>query len=195
MRQNTLLVALSALTVAAAQNFTINPGTVKPSDRADWCNAEYNSCGKLCGGNPTANDCDVDTLKYECTCANGTAPGLEYYIQTIPTFICEQAFSECVAANTASAKAQDECKANIKSKCGTLDPSKVQLGGGSSSDTTSSSAGSTPTTQAAGASSSKAAGQSVASSSSSHAAAAPTNAAAIGNGVAMVAAGVFAVLL
>jgi hypothetical protein len=37
MRQNILLAALSALTVASAQNFTINPGTVKPSDRGMNC--------------------------------------------------------------------------------------------------------------------------------------------------------------
>ncbi|KAK3902879.1 hypothetical protein C8A05DRAFT_33380, partial [Staphylotrichum tortipilum] len=87
MRQNILLAALSALTVATAQttNFTINPGAVKPSIRSDWCNAEYNTCGKLCSGNPTANDCDVNTLEYVCTCSNGSAPGLQYYIQSMPT--------------------------------------------------------------------------------------------------------------
>lgn len=41
MRQNTLLVALSAVAVAAAQNssstFTINPSEVKPSDRSMDC--------------------------------------------------------------------------------------------------------------------------------------------------------------
>lgn len=37
MRQNILLAALSALTVVSAQNFTINPGTVKPSDRCMNC--------------------------------------------------------------------------------------------------------------------------------------------------------------
>jgi hypothetical protein len=37
MRHNTLLVALSALTVAAAQNFTINPSAVKPGTRGMNC--------------------------------------------------------------------------------------------------------------------------------------------------------------
>ena len=41
MRQNTLLVALSAVAVAVAQNssstFTINPSEVKPADRCKDC--------------------------------------------------------------------------------------------------------------------------------------------------------------
>jgi len=193
MRQNVLLVALSALTVASAQdsnrNFTIDPNEVKPEVRSDWCGAEYNTCRILCANNPTANDCDVNTLNYTCTCSNGSAPGLDYYIQTIPTFICQQAYSDCIAANTASSKAQDECTNNIQKKCGTLDPSKAQVGGGS--DDTTSSAGSSATPSATGSGSQNA----PATTSTSKAGSAPTNAVYIGNGVAMVAAGVFAALL
>lgn len=29
--------------------------------------------------------CKQDTLEFVCTCANGSAPGLEYYTQTMPT--------------------------------------------------------------------------------------------------------------
>ncbi|KAJ4296058.1 hypothetical protein N0V88_004760 [Collariella sp. IMI 366227] len=167
MRQNILLVALSALGVATAQsqNFTIDPNSINPSLKGEWCNAEYNTCRILCAENPTANECDATTLKYVCTCQNGTAPGLDYYTQTIPYFICDKAFSDCIAANTGSSRAQDECKTNIKNKCGSLDPTKADVGG--SSDEASSSSG----------------------------AAAATNAVLIGNGVAMVAAGVFAALL
>ncbi|KAK4246861.1 hypothetical protein C7999DRAFT_32734 [Corynascus novoguineensis] len=192
MRQNVVLVALSALTIATAQNqdqgrnFTINPNLVKPSLKADWCGAEYNSCRVLCDNAPTANDCNVDTLEYTCTCSNGSAPGLEYYIQTIPTFICEQAYSDCIAANTASSRAQDECKTNIKDQCGTLDPYKAQVDDDSDDDT-SSSATQSPT------STSNSAAE---TSTSTGGAAAPTNHAGyIGNGVAMIAAGVFAALL
>ncbi|KAK4132257.1 hypothetical protein BT67DRAFT_451063 [Trichocladium antarcticum] len=190
MRQNILLAALSALTVATAQtqNFTINPDDVKPGDRADWCNAEYNTCRLLCGGSMKANACSPTTLDYTCTCSNGTAPGLEYYIQTIPTFICEHVYSECIAANTASSRKQDECKANIKSKCGTLDPTKAQIDSGSSD---SSSSASSSATKAPAASQN----QNAPASTSSTGGAAATNAALLGNGIAVVAAGVFAALL
>ncbi|KAK4128859.1 hypothetical protein N657DRAFT_608662 [Parathielavia appendiculata] len=191
MRHSTLFAALSALAVAAAQNFTIDPNTVEPVLKSQWCGAEYNSCKELCGGNPTKNECDVNTLSYNCTCSNGTAPGLQYYIQTIPTFICEKAYTDCIAANINSAKAQDDCKTNIKNKCGTLDPAKAEVNTGSSSSSSSAAPSSTsaPSQTSAG-------GQSAApSSSSSRAAAAATNIAYIGNGVAAVAAGVFAALL
>ncbi|KAL2017706.1 hypothetical protein VTK56DRAFT_1731 [Thermocarpiscus australiensis] len=189
MRKNILLAALSALTFVTAQNqnFTINPGAVDPSTRSDWCNAEYNTCKLLCGGDPTANECDTDTLDYKCTCSNGTAPGLDYYTQTMPTFICEQAYADCIAANTGNARGQDNCTKTIKDHCGTLDPNKAQVGGGSS-ETTTSSPSTTATHAASGASHAP-------SSATSTAAAAPTNAAHIGNGVALVAAGLFAALL
>ncbi|KAL2132300.1 hypothetical protein VTI74DRAFT_3963 [Chaetomium olivicolor] len=192
MRQDVLLVALSALTVATAQtqNFTIDPNSVNPSLRADWCNAEYNTCRVLCANNPTENDCNADTLKYVCTCQNGSAPGLQYYTQTMPTFICETAFSNCIAANTGSSKAQDECKANIKSKCGTLDPTKAQIN--NPSDQSTSSAG---PAGSSGATHAPTAAQNNPATSTSHGAAAATNAALIGNGAAMVVAGVFAALL
>ncbi|KAK4152451.1 hypothetical protein C8A00DRAFT_16251 [Chaetomidium leptoderma] len=193
MRQNTLLVALSALTAASAQNFTIDAGTVKPALRSQWCGAEYNTCRLLCGGNPKANDCNVDTLAYTCTCSNGTAPGLEYYIQSIPTFICEQVYSDCIAANTSSSRAQDECTTNIKSKCGTLDPAKAQISNPSTETTKG--AGSDPTDAPDASKPANKDSPSASSSTSSSTAAAATNAAYIGNGVAMVAAGVFAAML
>ncbi|KAH6650221.1 hypothetical protein F5144DRAFT_597703 [Chaetomium tenue] len=192
MRQNILLVALSAATVASAaeRNFTIDTSAIKPSLKADWCGAEYNTCRTLCANSPTANDCDTETLEYSCKCSNGSAPGLEYYIQTIPTFICEQAYSDCMAANTASSKAQDECTTNIKSQCGTLDPSKAQVNGPSDDDSTTSAGGSSPTDSPSG----SGAANAPASTSTSTGGAVPT-AAYIGNGAAMVAAGVFAALL
>ncbi|EGS18726.1 uncharacterized protein CTHT_0053340 [Thermochaetoides thermophila DSM 1495] len=186
-----VLVALSTLGVAVAQssrgNFTIDPASVEPRTRAEWCNAQYNSCRTLCGGRPKSNDCDTETLEYDCTCSNGTAPGLEYYIQTMPTFICEQAYTDCIAANTGSSKAQDDCKTNIKEKCGTLDPNKAQVDSG---DGTGSSSSASSTASATGPASSAAV-----SSSTSAGGAAPTGAFLLGNGIAVAAAGVFAAML
>ncbi|KAK3310612.1 uncharacterized protein B0T15DRAFT_571148 [Chaetomium strumarium] len=188
MRQNILVVALSALTVASAQsNFTINPNEVDPTTRSDWCQAEYNSCNLLCGSNVQENDCAPDTLNYTCTCSNGSAPGLQYYIQTMPTFICEQAYSDCIEQNTGNSRGQDKCKSDIQEKCGTLDPTKAQVDSGSDSSTTSA------TTAAPSATESTA--QNAPASSTSRAGAAATNSAYIGNGAAVVAAGLFAALL
>ncbi|KAK4105433.1 hypothetical protein N658DRAFT_503578 [Parathielavia hyrcaniae] len=188
MRQHTLLAALSALTVAAAQNFTIDPSKVEPVQKSEWCGAQYNSCKELCDNRLTKNECDPTSLAYSCICSNGTAPGLQYYIHTIPTFVCDQAYADCIAANINSAKAQDGCKTNIKEKCGTLDPAESNAGSGSASSSAAPSGTNAP-------SQTSASGQNAASTSTSTAAAAATNMAYIGNGVAVVAAGVFAALL
>lgn len=108
----------------------------------------------------------------------------------MPQFICDKAFSDCIAANTGSSRAQDECKTNIKSKCGTLDPTKADVGGSSDEASSSSVAPASSTSTDA-----PAATQSNPTTTTSKGAAAATNAVLIGNGVAMVAAGVFAALL
>jgi len=186
MRQTTILVALSALGVAAAQsNFTIDPAVIDPTTRTEWCNAEFNTCGILCGGVTKANSCTPSDLKFTCTCTNGTAPGLEYYIQSMPTLFCEQAFKDCIAKNTGNSQEQGKCTTDIKNKCGTLDPAKAQIGGGGGGSSSSSAAASTgtgPTGTSGGA----------APTSTSKAGAMPT---LVGNGFAAVAAGVLAAAL
>ncbi|GAB1310873.1 hypothetical protein MFIFM68171_01083 [Madurella fahalii] len=190
------LSAAFALAAAQSQNITVNPGTVDPGTRAGWCGAQFNTCRMLCANSLTANTCDSDTLEYDCRCSNGSAPGLQYYIQTMPTFICERAFSDCIAANTASAQAQEECETNIRSQCGTLDPAEAQTGGGGQTGGDDSSEDSTSTGASSSATQPPAAGSdSTPSTSTSAGVAAPTNAAYLGNGIAVVAAGVFAALL
>ncbi|KAK0731476.1 hypothetical protein B0H67DRAFT_74816 [Lasiosphaeris hirsuta] len=183
MRQSTIFAALSALTLAVAQNLTIDPAEVDPATRADWCKAEFNTCDTLCAKNPTANSCNPTTLKFECTCSNGSAPGLEYYSQSLPSLICQQAFSDCIEANVGEPQKQSDCKKNIQAKCGTLDASKADL-----SEPVSSSSAAAPSATGASTSAS-------APTSTSSTAAAATKAAYIGNGVAVIAAGVFAALL
>ncbi|KAK4165726.1 hypothetical protein QBC43DRAFT_27566 [Cladorrhinum sp. PSN259] len=188
MRQSIILAALSAVAavVAQSQNFTIDKSQVESGTKIDWCNAQFNSCGELCGGTPKANDCSSTTLDYTCTCQNGTAPGLDYYAGTLPSFICQEAYRQCIKNNPTDVKAQSNCKTTIQDNCGTLDPSKAQVGSGSSQSTTTSAPASTGTSGA---------GASNTPATTSSRAAAPTNVAYIANGLAAVAAGVFAAAL
>ncbi|KAK4464176.1 hypothetical protein QBC42DRAFT_52782 [Cladorrhinum samala] len=190
MRHSILLATLSAVTgvVAQSQNFTINPALVPDGTKVDWCSAQFNTCGDLCGGTPTANDCSSSTLSFTCTCRNGTAPGLEYYTGTLPTFICQESYRQCIESNVGDKNAQSKCKTTIQDHCGTLDPSKAEVDSGSSQSTSSSSSASAP----APTGSSGPADTNSPSSTSSEGAA-PT--AFIANGVAAVAAGVFAAAL
>lgn len=89
-----------------------------------------------------------------------------------------------MAANPDSSQGQDECKSEIKDKCGKKDPSKAD------NSKPTSSAASTSTTQTPTGTQ-----NAPASTSSSTGMAAPTNAAFLGNGAAMIAAGVVAALL
>lgn len=147
---------------------------------------------------------------YHCTCQNGTAPGLEYYTQTIYSvriscrldglpqltlsfqFVCQQAFQDCIAANVGNQTGQTACTTNIQDNCGTLDPTKFV---GSSGDSSSSSSpSSTPKATGAPSPSPTASDSGAAATSSTSHGAAPT-AAYLGNGAAVVAAGLFAALL
>ncbi|KAH8910638.1 hypothetical protein BR93DRAFT_278008 [Coniochaeta sp. PMI_546] len=195
MRTYFIAVALSALSFASAdmKNFTIDPNEVPASTRATWCQAELNTCNTLCSSAPTANDCQVSDLSYHCTCQNGTAPGLEYYTQTIYSFVCQQAFTDCNLQNVGNKTGQDACVTNIRNNCGTLDPTKFQpSSGGDTSSSTSPTSSPTGTGTPSSTSAASGTGSSATTSASHNAA--PT-AAYLGSGAAVVAAGFFAALL
>ncbi|CAG8974393.1 hypothetical protein HYALB_00010644 [Hymenoscyphus albidus] len=124
------IVAVALLAGSAAAqttaNSTIVPTSVSATIRAQWCAGQQNTCPVLCGGQAKtkSNDCDVNTLDIDCTCRNGSAPGLMYYTSTMPTFICQQIFDECIQAGQNNAQAQKLCTDARTANCGTLDPSK-----------------------------------------------------------------------
>ncbi|KAF8858072.1 hypothetical protein BDZ45DRAFT_726220 [Acephala macrosclerotiorum] len=154
-------LAFAAGVFAQTTNTTIDPSSVSLTLRSQWCEAETNTCGTLCSGDYANNTCSPDTLAYSCTCAaNNSAPGLQYYKETMPTFICEQVFTNCIAANAGDAAAQNLCNTNEQNNCGHLDPANftaaVTTTSASSSATTSASAASgsatsTSTSKGAGA--------------------------------------------
>lgn len=179
--RNIGIVALSALSLVSAANFTIDPTEVSLSTRAAWCRGQTNVCDELCGGIAKKNTCDDTDLSFTCTCNNGTAPGLEYYSDSMPTHICEQAFADCNLANVGNAQGQANCTTSIQDKCGKLNAANATTDSGSSSTTTTSASASAKTTTP--------------STSSSTAAAVPTSIQHLGNGAAAVAAGLFALML
>ncbi|KAJ0151906.1 hypothetical protein CTA2_294, partial [Colletotrichum tanaceti] len=130
------------------------------------------------------------TLEYSCICPNGSAPGLEYYEQTMPTFICTKAFEDCIAANVGDRAGQTNCTEGIRSQCGTLNAQADEA----SPTTTSASASATNTPTGTG--NADAAATTAPSSASSSAWAAPTaNPARYGNAAAIAAIGLFAYML
>ncbi|KAF4585345.1 PCI domain-containing protein [Ophiocordyceps camponoti-floridani] len=126
----------------------IDANSIPSQTRAIWCRAQTNTCGLLCDNNTSKNSCVQEELKYDCVCAgNNSAPALQYYQQTIPTFICETLFSQCDKQNVGNADNQQSCIQNIQSLCGKNAPPKVSSGGSdSSSDSSESSSASASST-------------------------------------------------
>ncbi|KAM3071268.1 hypothetical protein ACMFMG_008860 [Clarireedia jacksonii] len=171
------IVGLALVALVAAQsggttsNSTIDPSTVSPSLRSQWCAGEISTCGTLCNGNPSTNVCDPDTLNYTCTCqSNGSTPGLQYYTQTMPTFICEKIHDNCIVAGENDAAAQKLCNENEVKNCGHLNPDNYTAAATTSASSTSASA-----TATSGTASSVSASASAATSKSAAAAAISLN--------------------
>ncbi|KAB8291156.1 hypothetical protein EYC80_009844 [Monilinia laxa] len=160
------IVGLAVLALVAANdaNNTIDPNTVDPSLRSQWCTGEINTCGTLCSGDYDSNTCDTATLNYTCTCSsNGSTPGLQYYLQTMPTFICEKIYQDCIAAGENDAAAQKLCTQAETKNCGKLDPDKYVPAATSSAASSSASATATASSTATSATASAATSSAAAS--------------------------------
>jgi len=98
------------------------------------------------------------TLTYSCICSNGTAPDVSAYQETLPFYICEATYVQCIAANPNDAQGQDTCRKN--QKCGTLNATAVEgsSGGSSASSSTSATARATSASAASGSSAAAATG-------------------------------------
>ncbi|KAI0547477.1 hypothetical protein F4679DRAFT_586527 [Xylaria curta] len=185
------LLALSTLTLVSAQansnsTFKIDPSQVDPLMRSTWCGGQQDSCNTLCGS-VVVNNCDTDTLDFECECAGNSFPDLNKFMNTIPWYVCEQLQANCITANENNAAGQKNCTTTFQDNCGT-ESVQDHKGEGAATTTTSSStsAASQPTATTAGPQ----------SSSSSAAASAPTAYVHhIGNGAAAVALGLLAYAL
>ncbi|KAL7922690.1 hypothetical protein ACQKWADRAFT_292142 [Trichoderma austrokoningii] len=135
MRSSAIFVAIAATAVSAqgsvptyksSLNMTLDPNTVPQQQRAVWCQGQTNTCQVLCDNNTDLNDCNQAQLTFDCTCAaNNSAPGLQFYTQTLPTFICQQLFSNCIQTNAGNADGQDQCKSNIQKLCATQNPPTI----------------------------------------------------------------------
>ncbi|RSM16374.1 hypothetical protein CEP52_000264 [Fusarium oligoseptatum] len=179
-------------------NMTIDAGTVEFGTRAGWCNAQQDTCDTLCGDDTEENDCTAETLKWECACSsNSSTPGLQYYTQTMPTFICQELFAQCISQNAGSQSGQRQCKQKIQALCATQSPPKNAASDDDDDDddddatTTLSSATRSATQSAASAS----ATEETVTSTSSDGFAAPTMAPAGKGAAAAVALGMLAYLL
>ncbi|QPH00149.1 hypothetical protein C2857_003422 [Epichloe festucae Fl1] len=118
---------------------------------AIWCQGQTNTCGLLCNNNADSNTCSETDLKWKCTCAsNSSMPGIQYYKQTMPFYICAELFSQCITANIGDSRGQDVCSKNINALCAKHDPPKAPVSDSGSGDSSTSSATTTTAPSASG---------------------------------------------
>lgn len=193
-RASIAFAALTALSLVSAQaqsnsTFTLpNPSEVDLGLRATWCRSQNTACNNLCQ-RATSNDCDINTLDFNCVCSNGESPDFNPYRDTIPFFVCKRLFEDCIASNPDDARAQENCTTTYDDNCGTEDSADAaQIDAQTSTSSATSSATAPPETSSAG---------SEEATTTSDSGAMPTNMPIqhIGNGIAAVAVGVFAYML
>ncbi|EMT62282.1 hypothetical protein ACKRZS_008385 [Fusarium odoratissimum] len=195
-----LAMAVSAVSAQSVKDYkssldmTIDPNTVDLATRSSWCGAQQNTCDALCKDDTNENKCTENDLKWECTCSsNSSTPGLQYYTQTMPTFICQELFSQCISQNTGSQSGQRECTSKIDDKCAKQNPPKDVVS--DDNDDTTSTASDTATTSATRASSAATGTAESVTSTTSDGFAAPTMAPAGRGAAAAVALGMLAYLI
>ncbi|EWY94423.1 hypothetical protein FOYG_07163 [Fusarium oxysporum NRRL 32931] len=195
-----LAMAVSAVSAQSVKDYkssldmTIDPNTVDLATRSSWCGAQQNTCDALCKDDTNENKCTENDLKWECTCSsNSSTPGLQYYTQTMPTFICQELFSQCISQNTGSQSGQRECTSKIDDKCAKQSPPKDVVS--DDNDDTTSTASDTATTSATRASSATTGTAESVTSTTSDGFAAPTMAPAGRGAAAAVALGMLAYLI
>ncbi|KAG6029788.1 hypothetical protein E4U19_005832 [Claviceps sp. Clav32 group G5] len=199
MRASAAFVALAAASAhaqTANYNFTseldmmIDPNTVTQTNRAIWCQGQTNTCDLLCNNNAESNTCSTTDLKWSCSCAsNSSMPGIQYYKQTMPFYICMELFSQCITTNAGNARGQDVCTKNINALCATHDPPKAPVVDSGSGDAPASTGAAQPTSSGGSGS-----GDSKVTSTTSHAFAGPTMA-PVGHGAFAAAMGLMAMML
>ncbi|KAH9220595.1 hypothetical protein DL95DRAFT_383093 [Leptodontidium sp. 2 PMI_412] len=142
-----LAAALFSLSVHSQSVYTIDPDSVDLPTRQGWCSSQTAACPLLClqlSGNSSttaANDCDAETLSYDCICGNGLSPNASEYSQTLPYFECQAYGNQCVAACNGNTPCQSACRDDHP--CGAQNPTRVNTTTSSSATATTLPAGAT----------------------------------------------------
>ena len=95
-------------------------------------------------------------LTYNCICQNGTAPDVTAYTYTLPYYICQATFGQCINNHPNDAQGQQTCTDN--EKCGTLNATAASTSSSSSSASESTATSTASTSGSNSGSSSAAAG-------------------------------------
>lgn len=111
--------------ILAQSNYTFPDGfdlnQVESTTKSGWCRGQLNNCPPVCGGSAKVNRCDSETLEFTCTCSNGTEARVEDYQGTIPFYVCEANYEQCIS-HSSTQDGDDKCIAG-KEECGSKNAS------------------------------------------------------------------------
>ncbi|KAJ5577865.1 uncharacterized protein N7459_006829 [Penicillium hispanicum] len=166
---STLVVSALGSNSSAPYTFPagFNIGLVKPDELNSWCQGQRNVCPSICKGSTKQNTCDPKSLSFNCVCSDGSTPDVSPYIQTVPFYVCEATFGQCISSHPNDADGQKACKQ--AATCGSKNASATDT----TSTSTSASSTLSLTTSTSSTESSKSASSSVAAQSTTHNAAVP----------------------
>ncbi|KAJ5747235.1 uncharacterized protein N7511_008931 [Penicillium nucicola] len=137
MRYSIAFLSALATSVLAANSteYTFpegwNIGLVDADTRSGWCTGQRNACPEICQTGTKLNSCDPTTLKFSCVCSDDSTPDVSPYMQTIPFYVCQNNFGQCITTHANDAEGQRACK-KAASSCGSKNASEVSTTSSSS---------------------------------------------------------------
>jgi hypothetical protein len=123
-----LLASVGLIGLSTAQVYPpTNPDDIDINIRNLWCVNQQEACPALCQDQEQvgamANDCDPETLEFQCLCENNKSPNMTEYSMTIPYHLCKQSITDCVAnCGNGEAVCSDLCFTG--KKCGATAPTR-----------------------------------------------------------------------
>lgn len=96
-----LLASVGLIGLSTAQVYPpVNPDDIDINKRDQWCVDQQSTCPALCQDqeqvDAETNDCDAETLEFQCICENNVSPNMTEYSLTIPYHLCMQSITDCV---------------------------------------------------------------------------------------------------
>ncbi|KAK3315628.1 hypothetical protein B0H66DRAFT_347732 [Apodospora peruviana] len=116
--------------------------------KGQWCLSEIDTCQIVCDEQFASSSiqCNPNSLTYVCDCVSGWTPPIEYYGNSLPSLMCEQANANCIGENAGNVAGQRNCTVTIGAFCGDMDPKPGNLSSPSSSSSLPTSSHSSTTT-------------------------------------------------
>ncbi|KAJ5782793.1 hypothetical protein N7457_004567 [Penicillium paradoxum] len=116
MRSSIVFLSALATSVMGANStaYTLpadfNLALVEAGERSAWCSAQRNTCPDICQKGTKLNSCDPNTLIFSCVCSDDSTPDVSPYKQTVPFYVCQANFGQCINSHPNDAEGQRACK-------------------------------------------------------------------------------------